>query len=170
MNIAKNKCRNLSIRGLTRKDLDVAIQMDEESGNALTQWIEDLEEEDESDYGFGAFLNEELIGYCSIGYADDVGASIDNHPLHTSDSLYLSDVYVKPPYRKNGYALQMIETSLALANPQNEAVFLTVLYDNLEHLYNKLGFEFIDDSGNMVRDSRALELDLRDKREELDLD
>lgn len=141
----------LTVRPITKKDLEQVRTLDDESGNCLSQWVEDLEENEISSYAYGIFLHDFLIGYCSIGYADDMARSIEEHPLHTNDSLYLSDVYIRPEYRKNGYALKMIKEALHMANQNNEAVFLTVLYDDLGRLYSKLGFKFIDNNGNMVK-------------------
>lgn len=142
---------NIIVRPISQKDIWQVKTLDDKSGNYLSQWIKDLEENEISDYAFGIFSDNCLVGYCSIGYADDVGRSIEEHPLHTNDSLYLSDVYIRPEYRKNGYALKMCKEALHMANPDNEAVFLTVLYDDLERLYSKLGFEFIDADGRMVK-------------------
>lgn len=138
------------VRPLTESDKTQVETLDEESNDYVSQWLEDNE-----DYAWGAFLGETLIGYCTTGYADDCCDAIANHPAHTDDSILLSDVFILPEYRHNGYAIQMITDALEFRhksdNNPHEAVFLTVLCDNLKTLYNRLGFSSIDENGNMVQ-------------------
>ena len=121
--------------------------LDELSGNYVEQWLDSI------DYSWGMFLDNMLIGYCTTGYADDCSASIEDHPLHANDSILLSDVFVVPAYRHNGYASQMIRAALKLRHDNDgydETVFLALLHDELVALYEPLGFTFIDNDGHMV--------------------
>lgn len=138
---------NITIRALTEDDKTVVRALDELSGNYVEQWL------DSTDYSWGMFLDDTLIGYCTTGYADDCSDSIENHSLHTCDSILLSDVFIIPTHRHNGYASLMIRKALKLRHDgdgYNETVFLSLLYDSLSALYEPLGFSFIDDNGHMV--------------------
>lgn len=90
----------ISIRPFKKSDFVMVEAMDERSGNDVAQWVNDLEDGDSNDYSWGVFLEEELIGYCTIGYADDLGDRVRTYPGYSIDSLILSDVYVKPHMTK----------------------------------------------------------------------
>ena len=135
----------LTIRPLTEDDSSAVDELDELSGNYVVQWL------DANNYAWGAFLENKLIGYCTTGYGD----AIEEHPEHGCDSILLSDVFILPEYRRNGYATIMIKEALNLRHQSdgtpNETVFLTVLHDDLAALYQPLGFTFIDTNGNMIQ-------------------
>lgn len=140
----------LVVRALTEKSRTDVESLDEMSGNCVSQWLEDNE-----DYAWGLFKNNNLIGYCTIGYADDCGPEIENFKGYTHDSLLLSDVFIKPEYRKQGYALLMIDEAIRLRTAnEKELIFLTVLYDDLRNLYEKCSFMYVK-NGVMVRDERS---------------
>ena len=136
-----------TIRELNETDIKSVEELDELSGNQVSQWL------DCDDYAWGLFLHDKLIGYCTAGYADDCCNSIENHPLHTNDSILLSDVFILKDYRNKGYASQMIRTALTLRHVNDgydETVYLSVLYDSLARLYEPVGFLFIDNDGHMM--------------------
>lgn len=85
-----------TVKLLTMKELHSVRFMDVVSDFYVEQWLEE-----NTDYAWGIFKNEtdELMGYCTIGYADDTSDIIEKHPEHTDDSLLLSDVYIKPQFR-----------------------------------------------------------------------
>ena len=101
----KDKNILFTVNLLSIKDLQSVRSMDASSGFQVEQWLED-----NSEYAWGIFKNgtDELIGYCTIGYADDVGDTIERHPEHTNDSLLLSDVYIDPQFRNKGYGVKLI--------------------------------------------------------------
>lgn len=105
----------------------------------------------DSEYAWGIFKNgtDELIGYCTIGYADDVGDTIERHPEHTNDSLLLSDVYIDPQFRNKGYGIKLITEVIhnrwELDGDKN-TVYLIAMYDKLKYFYEKIGFKPINDS------------------------
>ena len=141
--------RDITVRILTTQDIPAVKILDDLSGNYVEQWLDD----DNADFSWGIFLNQNLIGYCTTGCADDCADCIENHPLHTVDSLLLSDVFILAPHRHHGYATLLIKTALELrhiSDGYDETVFLTLLYDNLATLYKPIGFSFIDDNGHMV--------------------
>ena len=150
---------SIIVRPFTYSDLKDVIKMDDESGNYVSQWVKDLEGEDDNynDYSWGIYIDNKLAGYCTIGYADDVCPVIENHPLHDNESYLLSDVYMKPEYRHHGYGLKLITETIKgrFAKEEKLPVFLQVFYDDLKYFYNKAGFEWIhdkDDYSCMVYD------------------
>lgn len=94
-----------TVKLLTMKELHSVRFMDVVSDFYVEQWLEE-----NTDYAWGIFKNEtdELMGYCTIGYADDTSDIIEKHPEHTDDSLLLSDVYIKPQFRNKGYGIKLI--------------------------------------------------------------
>ena len=150
--ISSKQADSISIRSLTLEDNYKVSKLDNMSGNFVEQWLEDND-----DYAWGLFKGKELIGYCTIGGADDCGKEITEYPGWTNDSLLLSDVFINPDHRRQGYATQMIDEVIKERTKEDkELVFLTVLYEDLVDLYEKVGFSYIG-NGIMVRDERALE-------------
>lgn len=66
--------QSIIVRPFRYTDLKDVLKMDDESGNYVSQWVKDLEGEDDNynDYSWGIYIDNELAGYCTIGYADDV--------------------------------------------------------------------------------------------------
>ena len=54
---------------------------------SVAEWLDD-----NTDYAWGIFKNDELIGYCTIGIADDMDAIVESHPEHTL-ILFVSAMY-----------------------------------------------------------------------------
>ena len=79
-----------SVRGLTLSDLESVEKLDELSGDGVSQWVGDLEEDEISDYAWGLFHNDELIGYCTTGEADDAPDDMQKHPGYDNMQLILS--------------------------------------------------------------------------------
>lgn len=135
-------------RVLTYKDAEQIRLLDERSGDDVSQWFIDEDDYDE-DYAYGLFTdNGQLVGYCTLGDADDCASMIENHPLHDDYSLLLSDVYVKPDYRRQNLGLYMVSSAIKqkLAKNSQISIFLTLLYDELGRFYEKLGFEWCDET------------------------
>lgn len=149
----KGDKKDYYVRGLDEQDRDQVEAMDEMSGNCLGQWL-DCEE-----YGWGLFLDEELIGYCSVGGADDCAGMISDHALYDTEAYILSDVYVKRDCRGRGLGTMMVNS--VLEKFDDMPVFLTVLYDQLEDFYKHCGFEWCDDSKSyaMVKPGRERKKD-----------
>lgn len=141
----------ISIRNLTSKDIDAVSELDELTNFNVSFFLND---EDES-MAFGLFLNDKLIGYASLGYADDCAVQIENHPDRNNDSLLLSDVFITHEFRGNGYSVQLVEETLKQGNKTSENVYLTLLDDGLQKLYEKFGFVDIG-NGCMYRSSTDL--------------
>lgn len=93
----------ISVKLLTVKDSRVVRSLDFISCFSVEEWLDD-----NTDYAWGIFKNDELIGYCTIGIADDMDAIVESHPEHTVDSLCISDVYIEKRYRHKGYGTQLI--------------------------------------------------------------
>lgn len=133
------------VRELTSNDYDQICQMDDKSGNYMQQWFEEPGDEG---YGFGMFDGDKLIGYCSIGGADDFDY-VAKHPLYNYNSLLLSDVYILPEYRKGQNGIRLVEEAIKLKReyePEAKSIYLSLLNDDLSNFYSKLGFEWVDDT------------------------
>lgn len=137
------------VRPLYEKDRDAVKKMDEDSGFEVSQWLED-----NTDYAFGIFnINNLLVGYCTIGGADDVCHIIKSHKNHNPYSLLLSDVYVSNEFRHQHVGSQLINTAIQLrwaGEKRREAVYLTARSPYVENFYQKNGFRKIDKYGSMV--------------------
>ena len=83
-------------------EFDSFLNLDFISCFSVAEWLDD-----NTDYAWGIFKNDELIGYCTIGIADDMDAIVESHPEHTVDSLCISDVYIEKRYRHKGYGTQL---------------------------------------------------------------
>lgn len=150
-NISNNKQEkpnNVKVRKLTGKDHTNVSEMDEESGFFVAQWLEDLEADEEASVDYGLFLNGNIIGYCTLGYADDLSIVKDN------DSHLLSDVYIKPAYRHKGYGSMMVTEAIkqeydCILHP----IYLTFLHDDLEQFYKPLGFSHVPGTDNIMMKS-----------------
>ncbi len=128
--------------------------IDELSGNNVASML------DCQDYVWGLLKDQKVIGYCTVGGADElVDEEVVEYPGYSSGSLLLSDVFVVPEYRGQGGATFLVnEVVKAVTKQEKELVFLTLLDDNLSHLYEKCGFEVIG-RGVMVRDDRVKSID-----------
>ena len=137
---------NVLVRPLAKTDIQSVHELDKISDWTLEQYVRDID--DYNDYSWGIFINDKLIGYCTIGYADDVPPSIENHPAHQShdDTYMLGDVFIDPAYRNKGYGQKLVKETIE-GRFKLEAklpVFLEVMYDNLKYFYDKLGFKEIE--------------------------
>ena len=132
--------------------------MDQMSGFRMEQWLDD-----NVDFAWGLFHNYKLIGYCSIGIADDTEPLIEGHEAYKEDSsLYLCDVFILPEYRNQGYGSQMIKESIETRwkmDGEKNTVYLHAMgitgdlpYDEkLKSFYEKIGFsELCSDREIMV--------------------
>lgn len=132
--------------------------MDQMSGFCMEQWLDD-----NVDFAWGLFHNDKLIGYCSIGIADDTEPLIEGHEAYKEDSsLYLSDVFILPEYRNQGYGSQMIKESIETRwkmDGEKNTVYLHAMgitgdlpYDEkLKSFYEQIGFsELCSDREIMV--------------------
>lgn len=139
---SKSSADRYVVKPLTSKNLESAKLLDEMSGFELQQWVETTEEDDDP-FAWGIFEGDILAGYCSIGYADDTCSEIEEQPLHDSDSLMLSDVYVVPNYRHQGLAEKMVKTAIQKRwelDGTEKPVFLVCVSDRVAALYEKIGF------------------------------
>lgn len=136
---------DFKVRGLSEKDVITTKQLDSMSGFGLAPWVADTGPDDDP-FGWGLFVNDLLIGYCSIGYADDVGKKITSHPLYTGNSLLVSDVFIRPAYRHFGLGTRMIKSAIEQRwelDGSKEPVFLVCVQENIKNVYREAGFETI---------------------------
>lgn len=152
---AFNKGEKLYIRALCEDDGPQVEMLDEMSDFGVESML------DCEDYAYGLFKGDELIGYCTIGCADVLYEDpvVANYPGYCCDSFLLSDVFIKPEEQGQGYAVFMVNEAVKMRTEyEKELVFLTLLDDDLSHLYEKCGFEVIQ-PGLMVRDERVKTLE-----------
>lgn len=134
----------LEIRSLFSCDADQVRAMDDMSGFCLEQWLDDDE------YGWGVLYQNKLIGYCSVGGADDVGKDItDDSDYNSCDSLLLSDVYVDPDYRRQGIGTYMLSHVLDKVQPEYATVYCCPSRYELESFYKGVGFVLTDTSDSL---------------------
>ena len=120
-----------TVRPLEMKDTAQIREIDSEGEFEIFGFIEDILKENKQDYAYGIFLNDFLIGYCTIGGADE----IDN--AECSDEL-LGDVYIRENYRGQGYGKQLIK--YVLSQHSEHDIYADILHDELEHFYIPFGF------------------------------
>ena len=149
---------NVFVAPLSIYQLSKVKTMDQMSGFCMEQWLDD-----NVDFAWWLFHNDKLIGYCSIGVADDTEPLIEGHEAYKEDSsLYLSDVFMLPEYRNQGYGSQMIKESIETRwkmDGEKNTVYLHAMgitgdlsYDEkLKSFYEKIGFsELCSDREIMV--------------------
>lgn len=164
MKIEKEK---IIVGPLAYKDIEEVCELDEASGNHVAQWLEDLDDdEEEQDYAWGLFYDDKLVGYCSIGYADDCCDAISQYPGWNYNSLLLSDVFILPKYRRNGLGLHIVNEAVGQRTEnEKELAFLVAMYDSLRYFYEQAGFAWIT-NGIMVRDERNISEEMKAREEE----
>lgn len=149
---------NAFVAPLSIYQLSKVKTMDQMSGFCMEQWLDD-----NVDFAWGLFHNDKLIGYCSIGIADDADPLVEEHEAYKEDSsLLLSDVFILPEYRNHGYGSQMIKESIETRwkmDGEKNTVYLHAMgvtgdlsYDEkLKSFYEKIGFsELCSDREIMV--------------------
>ena len=149
---------NVFVAPLSIYQLSKVKTMDQMSGFCMEQWLDD-----NVDFAWGLFHNDKLIGYCSIGIADDADPLVEEHEAYKEDSsLLLSDVFILPEYRNQGYGSQMIKESIETRwkmDGVKNTVYLHAMgvtgdlsYDEkLKSFYEKIGFsELYSDREIMV--------------------
>ena len=85
----------------------------------------------DSECVYGLWLENRIIGYCTLGYADGVIYNAG------SDDLLLSDVYILSKYRRKGYGLYFLKNVLSTVNVP---IYAEIMKDSLFNFYSKLGF------------------------------
>lgn len=137
------------VRPLFASDEEAVKKLDNLSGNQLAAFISKMW----SDYAYGIFVKEpngeKLIGYLSAGYADGCEEQIENHRLHSHDSILISDVYITESERGNGYGRQLVASAIVsklFSEGINTTFFIELLDDELSDFYESIGFKWCDDS------------------------
>ena len=141
-----------TVKPLCKRDLKEVALMDNESGFHVSHEVRYLSDNEFNDYSWGLYLSGSLIGYCTIGYADDVPEAIENYPAYVDDCCYLlSDVYVCPSYRNLGYGLKMIKEVIEnrWSSEEKLPVFLECFDDRVQSFYRKAGFSRIEDKTDL---------------------
>lgn len=134
-------------RALTCSDSEIVSQLDEQSGNYVGEWLDD------KDYAYGIFLNDLLVGYCTIGGADCQQGVIEEHKNYNQYAYLLSDVFVLPEYRKYGLGSELIKEAIRLKRfvEGYNVIYIVIMEEKLFHFYNLIGFRWC--KGNNIIDS-----------------
>lgn len=152
------------VRPLTAVDRTAVMTLDNISGNDVVNWIGDLEPNEVPDktdaYAWGCFCEDQLIGYCTIGGAvvpDDDEAVVKYPGYVAEESLLLSDVFIAPRYRHQGYALRMVKHVIGKRTKKNNVLVLLMVLDIcVGKLYEKAGFHWLNSNSYiMVKDKKA---------------
>ena len=106
----------VEVRALGPDDVDDMVDLDEQSGyEVYDEYADFVEDEDEENSSlWGVFADDELVGFCVTGGADDpdLPDAVTEHPLNEETSTFLSHVYVDPDYRGNGYGARLVHDAL----------------------------------------------------------
>lgn len=153
---------DIEVRPIGPDDMDAMAALDEESEYDIYEdYVDDIEE-DANDCLWGVFDDGELKGFCVMCDADDPDFPdvILNHPLNTSGSIFLSNVFVTEDARDAGYGTRLVHDAIAqrFASDGEAGVFLDIAdylddsewsIDKLEHFliefFERVGFTLIKD-------------------------
>lgn len=137
-----------TVRVLLGTDMEQVTAMDEESTFCVADMMDpDVINPNEASYAYGVFLGEHLIGYCTIGGADDCPDMIEKHEHWSGKSLLLGDVFIQDDYQGQGLGTMLVSIARTLEDPQEELpIFLTLLFDEIGKFYQKLGWQWCDET------------------------
>lgn len=132
--------KDVEVRFLNEQDIPVVQEMFDNTDMNLHV---NFEPDDINDnvYYIGVFKNKTLVGVCTIGGTDGTEFDFDEN------SCILSDVYVVPDFRYNGYGSLLVDEAIKLAEKDYGAdanVYITLLESDLAEWYKTLGFEVYD--------------------------
>lgn len=142
----------IKVRALELKDIDDIRSIDDSQPFfEISDFIQDILEEAESkdyiqDYAYGIFKDNKLIGYCTIGGADEIECAEYNDEL-------LSDVYILDKYQGNGYGTELVK--YALNNHPTSNIYADILDENLIIFYSILGFKKVKDEDYLLKITRT---------------
>ncbi len=131
---------------LTVADEEAVRRLDALSRNDVCSCL------DADGFVWGVYVDSELVGYCTMGGAEDYeGCNSWN-----SNALCLCDVFVDEKHRGKGYASLLVQEVISQCAKNGENVFITLLDDYLVSFYAPFGFRLLDIySGVMVREGRS---------------
>lgn len=132
--------KDVEVRFLNEQDIPAVQEMYDNTDMELHVNFEPDEIEDNK-YYIGVFKDETLVGVCTIGGTDGTEFDFDE------ESCVLSDVYVAPDFRCNGYGSLLVDEAIKLAEKDYGAdanVYISLLESNLAEWYKPLGFEVCD--------------------------
>lgn len=140
---------NIVVRALSESDRASVLKMDCLSGSHLDEFLGD-----NTDYAWGIFVDGEMAGYCSLGLADDVEPLIEDHPGYKlGGSMILSDVYISPFYREQGYGTMLIRGAMANRwelDGKKNSVYLQAMDPKVMNFYKKSGFKQIQEDREIM--------------------
>lgn len=136
------------VRQFKKSDLPYVKNLDELSGNYVYDFLKVLENDEFADCsGYGIFVNNELVGYCTLGG----GELYDRFDEYKYGDRCLSDVFIKEQYRGRHFGTTLVSNAFLLElENSNESIFATLIDDSLIEFYSRLGFNFIDISAGVI--------------------
>lgn len=138
---------SLVIRLIGRSDLQDVANMDERSGFSVFELLKDKEPDEFSDYAYGAFLEGELIGYCTVGGAEEYA----RFGKYRNGDLCLSDVWVNEEYRDKHVGSLLVTYAIRMEYKDvRRNVFATILNDADFPFYASLGFSVLDKDAGVI--------------------
>ena len=131
---------DLIVKSLRKINMAEVIRLDQLSGFSVWQWVSSTDAY--NDESWGIYLANQLIGYCTIGYADDQCPVITDHELWSEDSYQLSDVFIAPAYRNNGYGSKLVRDAIKgrYLSEGVRPVFLQPITKQVMQFYQTIGF------------------------------
>lgn len=134
----------LIIRLIGRSDLSDVAEMDARSGFSVFDLLKDKEPDEFTDYAYGAFLAGKLIGYCTVGGAEEYAC----FKQYRDGDLCLSDVWVDEEYREKHVGSLLVTYAIRMEYQDvRRNVFATILNDADFPFYASLGFSTLNDAG-----------------------
>ena len=146
-----------TIRSLNESDITEVKKVEKES------FFEVSDMTDSPDYGYGIFVENSLVGFCTIGCADVIDdiEAVATYPGFNGDSLLLSDVFVLPEHRAKGYGSSLVREAIKMkwaSEKKNELVFIEPWDDEVKRFYDKLGFSSITDDIMVLKPSALISI------------
>lgn len=137
-------------RPLEIKDKSQIKQLDEINPNSqIFDFIEDILDEANTnnilqDYAYGIFIDDTLIGYATIGGAEEVEEADDDE-----NAELLGDVFINDDYQRQGYGTMLVNYIINEHNISN--IYGDILDVSLMGFYEPLGFELLtNDFGGII--------------------
>lgn len=134
----KKGIENVVIRALRYEDRYDIREIDRVGDFQILDFVNDIlldakESNSEQDYCYGVFVENHLVGYCTIGGADEV--DVANY-----DDYLLSDVFILNEYRHKGLAHKLIDYIVS-TRETGKTIYADIIDDSLESFYFSMGFE-----------------------------
>ena len=141
---------SLIVKPIKKEDIPSVRFIDNHGEFDVLPLIKDTLENNEKQYDvYGAFVNNILVGYCSICGAETLEFEHEI-PVEFEDQL-LGDIFILEPFRHMGYGTNMVTALLELY--KNHDIFVVLTNNTTKDYYQKFGFETVKDNVIVKRKS-----------------